>query len=224
MFVCHIMLHSFLPVYVLPWFACIRTSSQSLAHQSLDRLPLAKKLQQNVQNSYAHSAHFRASVPVDHKLDTAFTVKMSGMMTGSTEEKSSILCCMCGLRIHANPSNMCMNCLKTRVDITDGIPKQVPAQLPTATRETEEIKSRTFLHSSSSCPTDYSVLVPWLWALSETESMGILLTFPTAVEQPPNQPSCYHPLFLLQPHFFFLSIDRSRAGVEGAPCVLSEEG
>src|SRR3989338_201169 len=31
-------------------------------------------------------------------------------------------------QIHPNPSNMCINCIKTQVDITDGITKQIPVQ------------------------------------------------------------------------------------------------
>lgn len=36
-----------------------------------------------------------------------------------------ILCCMCGIKIQPNPVNMCVQCLKTRVDITEGITKQM---------------------------------------------------------------------------------------------------
>ncbi|XP_071144460.1 60S ribosomal export protein NMD3-like [Mytilus edulis] len=35
-----------------------------------------------------------------------------------------ILCCQCGTQIEPNPSNMCVACLRTQVDITEGIPKQ----------------------------------------------------------------------------------------------------
>ncbi|KAL1437149.1 hypothetical protein MTO96_049135 [Rhipicephalus appendiculatus] len=35
-----------------------------------------------------------------------------------------ILCCQCGLPIEPNPSNMCVNCLRNLVDITEEIPKQ----------------------------------------------------------------------------------------------------
>lgn len=38
---------------------------------------------------------------------------------------SCSLCCLCGTAIPSNPSNMCLNCLRTQVDITDGIQKQV---------------------------------------------------------------------------------------------------
>jgi nonsense-mediated mRNA decay protein 3 len=32
---------------------------------------------------------------------------------------------MCGTPIASNPSNMCINCVRSQVDITDGIPKQL---------------------------------------------------------------------------------------------------
>ncbi|EMP32714.1 60S ribosomal export protein NMD3, partial [Chelonia mydas] len=35
------------------------------------------------------------------------------------------LCCQCGIPITPNPANMCVACLRTQVDITEGIPKQV---------------------------------------------------------------------------------------------------
>ena len=35
------------------------------------------------------------------------------------------LCCECGVLIAPNPSAMCANCIRSRVDITEGIPKQV---------------------------------------------------------------------------------------------------
>ncbi|KAL0278167.1 UNVERIFIED_CONTAM: hypothetical protein PYX00_000067 [Menopon gallinae] len=36
-----------------------------------------------------------------------------------------ILCCQCGIPIPPNPPNMCLPCLRSSVDITEGIPKQV---------------------------------------------------------------------------------------------------
>uniref|UniRef100_A0A672MH81 60S ribosomal export protein NMD3 n=1 Tax=Sinocyclocheilus grahami TaxID=75366 RepID=A0A672MH81_SINGR len=35
------------------------------------------------------------------------------------------LCCMCGIAIPPNPANMCVSCLRNKVDISEGIPKQV---------------------------------------------------------------------------------------------------
>ena len=35
------------------------------------------------------------------------------------------LCCQCGVPIAPNPSNTCVACLRTQVDITKDIPKQV---------------------------------------------------------------------------------------------------
>ncbi|KFM68812.1 60S ribosomal export protein NMD3, partial [Stegodyphus mimosarum] len=42
-----------------------------------------------------------------------------------TKSVGKILCCQCGAVIEPNPANMCVPCIRTRVDITDGIPKQV---------------------------------------------------------------------------------------------------
>lgn len=39
-----------------------------------------------------------------------------------------ILCCECGTPIDPNPANLCVACLRTQVDITEGIPKQVTIQ------------------------------------------------------------------------------------------------
>lgn len=35
-----------------------------------------------------------------------------------------ILCCQCGVQIEPNPTNMCVACIRSEVDITEGIPKQ----------------------------------------------------------------------------------------------------
>ena len=40
----------------------------------------------------------------------------------------TVLCCTCGAPIVWNPSSMCSNCIRTRVDISEGIPKSVPLQ------------------------------------------------------------------------------------------------
>ncbi|XP_023028053.2 60S ribosomal export protein NMD3 [Leptinotarsa decemlineata] len=38
--------------------------------------------------------------------------------------KAMILCCQCSQAIEPNPANMCVNCLRSKVDITQDIPKQ----------------------------------------------------------------------------------------------------
>mmetsp|Transcript_61968 Transcript_61968/g.146760 ORF Transcript_61968/g.146760 Transcript_61968/m.146760 type:complete len:225 (+) Transcript_61968:193-867(+) len=45
---------------------------------------------------------------------------------GALGAPPTVLCCTCGTAIEWNPSNMCVNCLRGRVDImiTEGIPKQ----------------------------------------------------------------------------------------------------
>jgi len=42
-----------------------------------------------------------------------------------TKVAGKILCCECGTPIDANPANLCVACLRTQVDITEDIPKQV---------------------------------------------------------------------------------------------------
>ncbi len=37
----------------------------------------------------------------------------------------SILCCLCGTNIPPNPSNMCVSCIRSQIDITEGISKQL---------------------------------------------------------------------------------------------------
>lgn len=40
-------------------------------------------------------------------------------------DQQMILCCQCGISIPSNPANMCVNCIRSEVDITEGIPKQI---------------------------------------------------------------------------------------------------
>ncbi|PJF18012.1 hypothetical protein PSACC_02151 [Paramicrosporidium saccamoebae] len=42
-----------------------------------------------------------------------------------TTTTQRILCCECGVAIEPNAANMCLNCIRSRVDITEGIPKQI---------------------------------------------------------------------------------------------------
>lgn len=41
------------------------------------------------------------------------------------DSRIKVHCCICGLLIDPNPSNRCINCIKARVDITEGITKQI---------------------------------------------------------------------------------------------------
>jgi nonsense-mediated mRNA decay protein 3 len=42
-----------------------------------------------------------------------------------TSTVQTILCCQCGTSIAPNPANMCIQCIRNEVDITEGIPKQI---------------------------------------------------------------------------------------------------
>jgi len=48
----------------------------------------------------------------------------SGDMMSMTGTEQKILCCECGTLIVSNPSNMCIGCIRSKVDITEGIQKQ----------------------------------------------------------------------------------------------------
>jgi len=50
---------------------------------------------------------------------------MSYVPIQTVSEEQKILCCQCGVPIAPNPANMCVACIRTQVDITADIPKQV---------------------------------------------------------------------------------------------------
>uniref|UniRef100_A0A3Q2UT68 60S ribosomal export protein NMD3 n=2 Tax=Haplochromini TaxID=319058 RepID=A0A3Q2UT68_HAPBU len=50
---------------------------------------------------------------------------MEYMQAPASSSQGNILCCTCGVPIAPNPANMCVACLRTQVDISEGIPKQV---------------------------------------------------------------------------------------------------
>ncbi|XP_073001136.1 uncharacterized protein [Typha latifolia] len=47
----------------------------------------------------------------------------SGMFL-PTQTPATVLCCICGVSMPSNPANMCVRCLRSRVDITAGLPRQ----------------------------------------------------------------------------------------------------
>lgn len=49
---------------------------------------------------------------------------MDYLPENATTSVGTVLCCQCGIPITPNLSNMCVNCIRTHVDITEGIPKQ----------------------------------------------------------------------------------------------------
>eukprot|EP00878_Enallax_costatus_P018264 GHUV01019220.1.p1 GENE.GHUV01019220.1~~GHUV01019220.1.p1 ORF type:complete len:147 (+),score=9.99 GHUV01019220.1:334-774(+) len=52
-------------------------------------------------------------------------VHTHGAMFHPQQTQGYVLCCLCGTQILSNPSNMCVNCIRSQVDITEGIQKQV---------------------------------------------------------------------------------------------------
>ena len=45
--------------------------------------------------------------------------------TGADCAPREILCCVCGALTPANPAHMCVACLRSQVDVTEGIPKEI---------------------------------------------------------------------------------------------------
>ena len=46
----------------------------------------------------------------------------------SSGNKPKVMCCKCGALIDSNPTNMCVNCIRTQIDITEGISKNIVIQ------------------------------------------------------------------------------------------------
>nr|CAG8635754.1 1419_t:CDS:2 [Entrophospora candida]CAG8639558.1 5015_t:CDS:2 [Entrophospora candida] len=65
-----------------------------------------------------------------------------------------ILCCQCGIEVSPNPSNMCINCIRNEVDITEGIPKQA------------------IIHFCRNC--ERYLQPPTIWVSAELESKELL--------------------------------------------------
>lgn len=51
-------------------------------------------------------------------------MEVEGGGSAVTQTLPTVLCCLCGIPIIANSSNMCVNCIRGQVDITETIPKQ----------------------------------------------------------------------------------------------------
>ena len=52
--------------------------------------------------------------------------KFSGQAVDpSLLQAANIRCCICGVMTAANAANTCINCLKSQIDITEGIPKSL---------------------------------------------------------------------------------------------------
>ena len=66
-----------------------------------------------------------ASAAMEDDLHFLPPTSSSSLSSLPTSTLPTILCCLCGTRIQSNPANMCAMCLKSQVDITEGIPKQL---------------------------------------------------------------------------------------------------
>jgi nonsense-mediated mRNA decay protein 3 len=66
-----------------------------------------------------------ASTNEQESFKPSFQIMPDEAAAGPRYTQPSILCCLCGSAIQPNAANMCGNCLRSQVDITDGITKQV---------------------------------------------------------------------------------------------------
>eukprot|EP00040_Diaphanoeca_grandis_P029390 m.172169 g.172169 ORF g.172169 m.172169 type:complete len:540 (+) comp31672_c2_seq1:280-1899(+) len=88
---------------------------------------------------------------VDH---FALSTDAVATIASAKDETSYMLCCDCGTTIPVNPTAMCINCIRSKVDISEGIPKQVVIYYcrgclryltPPATWSSAELESRELL-------------------------------------------------------------------------------
>ncbi|KAK1649255.1 hypothetical protein QYE76_067060 [Lolium multiflorum] len=56
-------------------------------------------------------------------LHTRMETESSSLIAVAAWERGDGLCCMCGVSMQPNPGNMCARCLRARVDITEGVPR-----------------------------------------------------------------------------------------------------
>ncbi|KAL9653875.1 hypothetical protein ABK040_012935 [Willaertia magna] len=52
------------------------------------------------------------------------TTRRTTTTSRSKKPAPNVLCCLCGISTPANPANMCLNCIRSQVDITEGIQKE----------------------------------------------------------------------------------------------------
>lgn len=63
------------------------------------------------------------TVSQNNTMESTNAMEMDGALPLQQHAPPTVLCCLCGTAITANPSNMCVNCIRGQVDITESIPK-----------------------------------------------------------------------------------------------------
>ncbi|KAJ8747136.1 hypothetical protein K2173_001693 [Erythroxylum novogranatense] len=93
----------------------------------------------------------------------------------------SVLCCKCGIRMQPNAANMCVKCLRSEVDITEGLPKHV-----------------MIIH----CPEcDSYLLPPKTWIKAQVESKELLTFCLNRLKSLSNKVRIVHAEFIwTEPH------------------------
>lgn len=88
--------------------------SVSFLHRDLQHWGFATP---RVKNPYENPLY-----SVSHKMDVDSPSDIPSIVPDATGQKyGKILCCECGLPIDPNPANMCVTCIRGRVDITSGM-------------------------------------------------------------------------------------------------------
>ena len=88
----------------------------------------------------------------DHEILHHSHYGLSGPVAGDNQQR--ILCASCGTAIPPNAANMCLNCIRSDVDISQGIPKQAT------------------IHFCKGC--DRYLSPPNIWITAELESRELL--------------------------------------------------
>lgn len=113
-----------------------------------------------------------------------------------TETQGTILCCECGIAIAPNSANMCLGCLRARVDVTEGLPRsltvafcrgcerflQPPAQWLPAALESKELLA-LLLRKMKGLSKVRLVDAKFLWTEPHSRRIKMLLTVQKEVLQ-----------------------------------------
>ncbi|KAA0157510.1 hypothetical protein FNF29_00086 [Cafeteria roenbergensis] len=85
--------------------------------------------------------------------------------------EATILCCLCGVHIPPNPANMCVACLRSQVDITEGIPRSLTVQ---QCRQCNRWHRPPFQHAELESPELLSILLKKIPGLSRSHGATLV--------------------------------------------------
>ena len=113
-------------VFVCVWEKCFTLLAAAIS--------ISKDVKHNARLYYDRDSihtYIREKETDDLRVITTRNKRMFGNNTDDTNatmvrrsQPGLVLCCLCATSISPNPTGMCVECIKTRVDITEGIQKQ----------------------------------------------------------------------------------------------------